>query len=198
MGKLINLLSVATLLLSTQSYSESLNLEQDRRYSETVRRVIEDSRRSGYSLLVNKQDREAYLFQNGSIDTTFNVGLSIKPEGDKLYEGDGKTPEGVYRIDEVKDGTPGKTSRFGLALLLNYPTSNDKKEFLEAKSKGLVPDEINSPGSYIEIHSGPDNIDWTIGCVAISEEGMSLLVKKLRMKSTVGIIGYLPENFQLN
>lgn len=198
MGKLINLLSVATLLLSTQSYSQSLSSEQDRRYTETVSRVIEDSRRNGYSLLVNKRDREAYLFQNGSIDTTFNVGLSIKPEGDKLYEGDGKTPEGVYRIDVVKDGTPGKTSQFGLAFLLNYPTQHDKKEFLEAKSKGLIPDGIKSAGSAIEIHTGPDYKDWTIGCVAISEEGMEFLIERLEMKSTVGIIGYLPEKFQLN
>lgn len=190
---LISLISAAMFLTNSPCNSQSLYTEQDREYMQTIIDVRESSEARGYSLLVDKQARRAYLFKKGEIDTTFNVGLSIRPEGDKLYEGDEKTPEGFYKIKKEKDSSSRRRwSKYQLALLLDYPNSQDWKEFYEAKSKGLVPENVSSPGSNIEIHIGDDFRNWTLGCIAVSEKGMKVLMKRLDEGDSVGIIGYSP------
>ena len=49
---------------------------------------------------VDKSDRKMYLFHNHELLKTYDIALGFAPEGHKEFEGDGKTPEGVYTISQ--------------------------------------------------------------------------------------------------
>lgn len=113
-------------------------------------------------ILVEKAARRMIVFQNGRAVRTYNVALGFAPTGDKMREGDGKTPEGLFRIDR-RNGQ----SRFHLSLGLDYPQPEDRAR---AKAAG------HAPGGDIMIHGQPNALagmaalkgDWTAGCIALT------------------------------
>ncbi|MFH1400799.1 MAG: L,D-transpeptidase family protein [Nanoarchaeota archaeon] len=177
-----------TTLESRVHASDSL----DTYYGRIVQDAFKQSKDSDV-LLIDKAGRKAYLLHDAQADTTYRIALGPDPIGDKVYVGDGRTPEGIYHVTWKRDGTPGNTSTFGLAFLLDYPLPTDRKEFTRAKAAGLTPEGVTGPGGHIEVHSGPDRRDWTLGCISIKEEGMQHLMRHLENKSMVAIVGYVPE-----
>lgn len=117
------------------------------------------------SVQVHKGARKMYLLHNGKVLEEFNVSLGFAPEGHKQFEGDGKTPEGTYRITHRNPN-----SAFHLSLGISYPNTADRAY---ASSKG------KSPGGDIFIHGGPpkptDTWDWTAGCIAVTDEEMEVI-----------------------
>jgi murein L,D-transpeptidase YafK len=79
-----------------------------------------------------------------------------------VQEGDGRTPEGAYRIDRRNPN-----SRFHLSLGISYPNARD---VAYARENGL------DPGGDIFIHGTPtqwsNTPDWTWGCIAVTNEEM--------------------------
>ncbi len=111
---------------------------------------------------VHKSDRKMYLLHDDKVLKEFDIALGFAPVGDKEFEGDGKTPEGVYRIS-LKN----PESNYHLSLKISYPNTEDRAY---ASSKG------RSPGGDIFIHGGPRNKvyqrDWTAGCIALTDKEM--------------------------
>jgi murein L,D-transpeptidase YafK len=109
-----------------------------------------------------KGERRMQLLHNQQLLREYRFELGFTPEGHKVHEGDGRTPEGSYRINRRNPN-----SRYHLSLGLSYPDSDD---VAYARSQGL------SPGGDIFIHGTPDEwvgkTDWTWGCVAISNDEM--------------------------
>jgi murein L,D-transpeptidase YafK len=89
-----------------------------------------------------------------------NIQLGWEPVGAKHFQGDGRTPEGHYRIDH---GLP--DSAYHLALHVSYPSVADRAY---AGSAG------RDPGGAIFLHGQPNGMamrpagDWTAGCIAFS------------------------------
>lgn len=116
-------------------------------------------------ILIEKSRRQLSIFQNGRRLKTYRVALGRNPIGPKEQEGDDKTPEGVYHIDERK-----ADSDYHLALHLSFPNEQDTAG---AVARGI------SAGSDIEIHGLPNDknwigpahrqIDWTAGCIALTD-----------------------------
>src|SRR5439155_1181342 len=50
-------------------------------------------------VLIQKSARQLTLLRNGKALRTYRVNLGSNPVGTKDRQGDGRTPEGVYRID---------------------------------------------------------------------------------------------------
>ena len=81
-------------------------------------------------------------------------------------QGDGRTPEGVFRIDRRND-----RSAYHLSLGLDYPRAQDRAR---AAAGGY------DPGGDIMIHGQPNALpdgavlkgDWTAGCIAVSDDEM--------------------------
>ena len=116
-------------------------------------------------IVVNKDARRMYLLHNESILKAYNIDLGFEPTGDKQFEGDGKTPEGLYFIDRRNPN-----SKFHLSLGISYPNAAD---IAEARKLG------KSPGGDIFIHGeqrlfgrGNGEDDWTWGCIAVSNREM--------------------------
>jgi len=119
-------------------------------------------------VLVEKGARKLHLIKDGKQIRTFEIALGPYPVGDKSREGDQKTPEGIYRLD---DRNP--DSDFFLSIHISYPNSGD---YYEAHANG------QDPGGQIMIHGQPnqpkysaafyDKEDWTNGCIAVSNSDM--------------------------
>jgi murein L,D-transpeptidase YafK len=115
-------------------------------------------------IVVEKSARRLTLFQNGRALKSYPVALGLAPSGAKQYEGDQRTPEGIYKIDFHKPD-----SDYHLALHISYP---EQPDIDRAAVEGL------SAGSDIMIHGLPNGrgwigrfhqrSDWTAGCVAVA------------------------------
>lgn len=120
-------------------------------------------------ILIEKSARRLTASRDGETVLEFPIALGFTPEGDKLQEGDGKTPEGIFRIDRRNPN-----STYHLSLGINYPQVDDINR---AKAAGI------SPGGDIFIHGQPNAVgdlitlpgDWTAGCIALSDKQMKVL-----------------------
>ena len=112
-------------------------------------------------VLIEKAERRLTLIRDGKVLKQYRIGLGFAPAGDKRREGDGRTPEGEYRIDRRND-----LSKFHLSLGIDYPTPEQRRA---ARIEG------RNPGGDIFIHGQPNGYsgtrisgDWTAGCAAVS------------------------------
>jgi murein L,D-transpeptidase YafK len=122
-------------------------------------------------VVIHKQQRTLVVFQKEKTLATFHVALGFEPVGPKEKQGDGKTPEGTYVLDFKKPN-----SAYYKAIHVNYPNAQDR---LRAKKLGV------SPGGDIMIHGQPNGYgwaaaatqktDWTLGCIALTNEDMDAL-----------------------
>jgi murein L,D-transpeptidase YafK len=124
-------------------------------------------------ILIEKKERRLTLISKGKVLKTYKIALGGNPIGPKERQGDHKTPEGTYVIDSRK-----KDSRYHLSLHISYPNDKDRKR---AKELGV------SPGGDIMIHgikSGFSEVgdlhievDWTKGCIAVTDEEIEEIEK---------------------
>ena len=54
---------------------------------------------------VQKANRRMYLMHHDQVLEAFEIQLGFTAEGHKQFEGDGRTPEGRYRIEDVRNRT---------------------------------------------------------------------------------------------
>ena len=114
-------------------------------------------------ILIEKSARRMTAFRDGQAVKTYRIALGFSPAGDKARQGDGRTPEGLFRIDRQNPA-----SAYHLSLGLDYPRPQDRAR---AARQGV------DPGGDIMIHGQPNQRpdgetlpgDWTAGCIAISD-----------------------------
>lgn len=138
-------------------------------------------------ILVSKLDRKLTVYRSGRPVKTYDVGLGFNGLADKLHAGDEATPEGEYKV--IKKVSP---SKFGKALLINYPNEEDIKKFNDAKKKGIITPRTKI-GGLIEIHGGGKD-GLTNGCVALDDEEMEELFKMIPLGTPVVIVGTTDPN----
>jgi lipoprotein-anchoring transpeptidase ErfK/SrfK len=157
------------------------------RWMHWISGTLHDSLKKGTTvIIVNKLDRELILYKKGVPVKTYRIGLGPNGLSDKVHAGDNATPEGRYHIISKI-----YYSKYHRALLLDYPNPEDKRSFLLAKKKGLVPAGVG-PGSLIEIHGGGKEF-MTRGCVSLDNndiEELFLLVNVGTPVTIVGSVGY--------
>jgi murein L,D-transpeptidase YafK len=132
-------------------------------------------------ILVEKAARKMTVFRAGAALKTYEIALGFAPIGAKTVEGDGRTPEGVFRIDRRND-----KSKFHLSLGLDYPHASHRAA---AAKRG------QSAGGDIMIHGQPNLLptgmlmqgDWTAGCIAITNAEMTQLFDAVAIGTTVEI-----------
>ena len=117
-------------------------------------------------LVVMKSNRQMWAYNPDTLVKIYPISLGKSPIGHKQFEGDKKTPEGIYRINERNPN-----SAYHKNLGISYPNAEDKAYAL---SQG------KSPGGLIKIHGLPNKFpdigrqhlrkDWTDGCIAVTNE----------------------------
>jgi murein L,D-transpeptidase YafK len=116
-------------------------------------------------LIVNKSKRELVLLTDGKVIRSYKIALGRNPVGQKQRQGDSKTPEGAYTISGRNS-----SSAYHRSLRISYPNAADRDG---ARQLGVA------PGGDIMIHGLPNGrgfigaahrlIDWTDGCVAVTD-----------------------------
>ncbi len=147
--------------------------------------------RGGVAFVVDKLRRRMTLYRSGRKQKTYSVDIGLGGMDRKLRSGDDATPEGVYRVQEIRG--PGK-SRYYRAFLLDYPNEQDRRRFETARRNGSVPKGAH-PGGLIEIHGeGGRDQDWTRGCIALTNAEMDELSQWVKIGTVVAIVGYNPKD----
>lgn len=115
-------------------------------------------------IVVNKGDRRMYLLHGQTVLRSYDVHLGNEPQGHKQFEGDGRTPEGIYFIDRFNPN-----SAYHLSAGISYPNVNDTAFAL---ANGRLPGGdifIHGRGAEGAAASRARRADWTAGCIAVED-----------------------------
>lgn len=116
-------------------------------------------------VLVEKSARRLTLLRSETSLKTYRVALGRAPAGAKEFEGDQRTPEGIYTIDFHKPD-----SDYHLALHISYPEQRDidraAAQNLSAGSDIMIHGLRNGDGWLGAFHR---QSDWTAGCIAVTD-----------------------------
>lgn len=152
-----------------------------------VDKTINDSRNNrDYSIIIDKFSRKCFIYINGVKKWEFDAELGKNWVGDKRVKGDNATPEGMYKVTKKLDG---RKTKYYKALLLDYPNEEDVQKFKSEIARGTLPPN-SKIGGLIEIHgNGGKGIDWTEGCVALTDKEMDAVFKVIKVGTPVTIVG---------
>ncbi|AFY01711.1 L,D-transpeptidase family protein [Bdellovibrio bacteriovorus] len=190
---------IALSLFATNSFGAgSKALDKSFRYCEDISQVdklLDRSRESVDRLqaeelkveriVVSKDRKELYLISGDTLLKVYPVAFGRNPVGHKQFEGDNKTPEGLYSIDYKNP-----QSQYTKALHVSYPNKADT-EFAKAQGK--------SAGGDIMIHGLPSEerkgqavglihpMNWTQGCVAVTNPEIEEIYSLVKEKTLVEI-----------
>lgn len=137
-----------------------------------------------YTLVVDKVRREVLVLQetkeNFIIVDRFPASIGAQ-RGDKQVRGDLKTPEGLYRVVEVKNDEQLPSEYGPRAYVLNYPNELDRK--------------LGKTGDGIWIHGSGlgEKTKDTKGCVEINDSNIVKIGKYISVGAPVYIF---PEGFE--
>jgi murein L,D-transpeptidase YafK len=125
-----------------------------------------------YAVVVRKSCRTLDVYRYGVRIRSFPAVFGLNNHGRKLYEGDLRTPIGLYAIVDKRPH-----ARWGDFLLLDYPNLQDLHRYWLAVESGDIPragDRYAGVGGAVGIH-GTDKptlnekgVDWTWGCISVS------------------------------
>ncbi len=139
-----------------------------------------------YSIIVDKYSRKVIVFLAGKKKYEYTAELGKNWVGDKRLSGDKATPEGMYRITKKFDSSK---TKYYKALLIDYPNAEDTSRFREEKANGTIPANARI-GGLIEIHgNGGRGVDWTDGCIALTDKEMDVIYKIAKVGTPVTIVG---------
>ncbi len=169
--------------LLTEYANDVANQKKD--WNRWVRETLEESRvGKGYAVIVDKTAHKVYLVKNGSLFKMYNCEVGHNSARQKMFAGDGATPEGKYKVVKSKQNG----SKYYKALLLDFPNSTDRRRFQENKARGLISSRARI-GANIEIHGGGGlDRDWTDGCVALTNSDMDSIMKYVGVGTPVTIV----------
>ena len=142
------------------------------------------------SILIEKSKYRLTVFEDMKPIKSYPVVFGINPTGDKLREGDRKTPEGIFY---VKDLYPHQNwSKF---IWLDYPRPQSWRQHFQAKLNGEL-NWLMPIGGEIGIHGVPNNNDglidrrsnWTLGCISLKNDDVDEIYQFIGNGTLVEIV----------
>ncbi|MBA4198686.1 MAG: hypothetical protein C0459_14145 [Chitinophaga sp.] len=135
------------------------------------------------SIVVYKSKREMLVYSNNTLLKTYTVSLGKVPIGDKIFEGDYKTPEGRFIIDSKN-----ANSTCYKNLGISYPDESHSQQAKQLDKQA---------GGDIKIHGLPNKEpywgklhrfkDWTNGCIAVTNKEMDELYESVAIGTPIVI-----------
>ena len=132
-----------------------------------------------YVVVVRKTCRTLDLYRQGYRIRSYPAVFGLSSPGTKLYEGDLRTPTGLYAIIDKR-----QHRRWRHFLLLDYPNLEDRHRYWLAMDTGAIPrrgDHYAGVGGAVGIH-GTDKpelnergVDWTLGCISVANRAIDEL-----------------------
>src|ERR1041385_3340379 len=119
-------------------------------------------------LVVHKTERRLLLLHGDTVVRSYKIALGLNPVGTKERSGDFRTPEGTYRLIRRNP-----RSDFFLSMQVSYPNEADlkhaRRNHWDTGGSIMIhglPNQLKHDPSYYE------NVDWTDGCIAVSNADM--------------------------
>jgi hypothetical protein len=129
-----------------------------------------------WNVTVYKSRHQLVVYYKGRMFKTYHAVFGHNSDGGKRWEGDLRTPEGVYTVVGKY-----KHPRWRWFLRLNYPNYVDRQRYDTMLHGGMVPavhGQRRQVGSAIGIH-GTDrprfnrtDINWTSGCISVDNDSI--------------------------
>lgn len=134
-------------------------------------------------LVMYKSKRTLLAYAQGKLLKSYQVSLGGQPVGAKEIEGDLKTPEGLYYINDKN-----QYSDYHKNLGVSYP---NEKDVAHAKTLG------KTAGGDIKIHGLRNGmgfigklqrcVDWTLGCMALTNTEIDELYRAVPIGTPIEI-----------
>jgi len=135
-------------------------------------------------IIVFKRKEIMEVYSDSQLLKTYSVSIGRNSTGDKEEEGDKRTPEGTYLINDKNPG-----SQYHKNLGISHPHPVDERE---ARKKGV------SPGGDIKIHGLRNGLgfigkfhrlaNWTAGCIALTNEEVDELYDHVAIGTPIIIL----------
>lgn len=150
---------------------------------------LKDTAKNPYYIIIDKSDYELKVYDDQGWYATYPVVFGGKDLGDKMKEGDRKTPNGTFKII-LKKINP----KWGAELLLDYPNAASYQKFKTRKLQGLIPKNARI-GDGIGIHATRPEEEWTVdnfynwtdGCISVKYSEMKDLFSYIPVGTPVTI-----------
>ncbi|SFC06348.1 L,D-transpeptidase catalytic domain [Flexibacter flexilis DSM 6793] len=135
------------------------------------------------SLVVYKSQHKLLVFAGQQPMKTYIVSFGANPVGKKTFEGDERTPEGLYFIND-KNPKSGYHKNLGIS----YPNKADTKNARKQNKRA---------GGQVKIHGLRNGLgfvgkfqrwyNWTNGCIAVTDAEMDELYESVRVGTPIRI-----------
>jgi murein L,D-transpeptidase YafK len=144
--------------------------------------------KNSFTVLISKSKYSLTLIDaTGQWISSYPVVFGSKDLGDKMMQGDRKTPEGTFHI--VAKRKHEKWNRF---ISIDYPNAESVEKFNARKAEGLIPANAKIGGE-IGIHGVWPHEDyaidqyqnWTEGCISTKNNYIEELFEILPIGTTV-------------
>jgi murein L,D-transpeptidase YafK len=135
-------------------------------------------------IVVDKSRHWMSVYRDGRLIREFRVALGRGGQAPKQRQGDGKVPEGMYRITAHNPNSP-----YHRSLRIGYPSA---QQVAAARKLGI------NPGGDIMIHGLPNDVhgigsrhtalDWTDGCIAVTNREIEWLYRAVPNGTPIRIL----------
>jgi murein L,D-transpeptidase YafK len=130
-----------------------------------------------YYVVVDKSENTLTVYDSQDWVVQFPCTFGSTDLGDKMVQGDRRTPEGSYHIT-----TKYPHKKWDKFMKLDYPNATDYAKFNQRKAAGIIPKNAKIGGD-IGIHGtwpreewAVENLQsWTLGCVSMKNEDVDEL-----------------------
>lgn len=140
-------------------------------------------------IVVHKGDHLMEAWSGDTLVRTYEVAVGYGGIGPKRFEGDGRTPEGTYRIDSRH-----RSRSFQRFIHVSYPNGEDRRRYRRLRREGEVPEGAGIGGD-IGIHGYPEGwaairrlFDWTAGCIAVDNDEIEELYRAVAPGAVIEIL----------
>lgn len=134
-------------------------------------------------IVVYKSKRQLLAYSNGKLIKTYKISLGKVPIGDKEFEGDKKTPEGFYTIND-KNPNSGYHKNLGISYPNQEDIENAKRLGKPAGGDVKIHGLRNKMGIIGKFHRW---FDWTLGCIAITDSEIDELYSAVKIGTPIEI-----------
>ena len=151
--------------------------------------IVKPATENPYYIIIDKSDYELKVYDQEGWFATYPIVFGSKDLGDKMKEGDKRTPNGSFKVI-LKKIHP----QWGPELLLDYPNETSYQLFMQRKARGQVPANAKIGGG-IAIHATRPQEEWTVdnfynwtdGCVSVKYTEMKDLFSYIPIGTPVTI-----------
>lgn len=145
--------------------------------------------KSSVYVVIDKSDYELKVYDAQGWLITYPIVLGSDDQGDKMVQGDRRTPEGTFTVVVKKP-----QHKWCKYMGLDFPTAADIEKFNQRKAQGLIPayarlgGDIGIHGTWPHEEYAIDQYqNWTQGCISMKNEHMKQLFAMIPVGTRVTI-----------